>query len=130
MTSAWRFDDMDPGSMWFDEDIRPFLPVVAPALERALVEILENPLVNPRAVVRGEVVYIKHLNPALVSTEVVPALLLAYTTALRERLIRKLALCRAAEVAPDGPASTDEQIYQALERVVETAMRRTRRHDH
>ena len=130
MTTTWRFDETDIGSMLFDEDVRPFLPAVTPALERALVEILENPLGNPRAVVRGEVVYIKHLNPSLVSSEVVPALLLAYTTLHRERLIRKLAVCRAADVAPDGIASTDEQIYRALERVVETVIRRAQQQDH
>jgi hypothetical protein len=130
MTTTWRFDETDVGSMLFDEDVRPFLPAVAPALERALVEILENPLANPRAVVRGEVVYIKRLNPSLVSAEVVPALLLAYTAVHRERLIRKLALCRAADVAPDGIASSDEQIYRALERVVETVIRRAHQQDH
>ncbi len=130
MTTAWRFDETDIGSMLFDEDVRPFLPAVTPALERALVEILENPFANPRAVVRGEVVYIKHLNPSLVSSEVVPALLLAYTAVQRERLIKKLAVCRAADVAPDGIASTDQQIYRALERVVETVIRRARHQDH
>lgn len=128
--TTWRFDDTDPANVWFDEDVRPFLPAVKPALERALIEILDNPLVNPRAVVRGEVVYIKRLNPSLVNAEIVPALLVAYTADQREHLIRKLALCRAADVAPDGLASTDRQIHQALERMVETAIRRARRMDH
>ena len=130
MTTTWRFDDLDPGKLWFDEDVRSLLPAVQPALERALVEILENPLANPRAVIRGEVVYIKPLNPSLINTEVVPALLLAYTAVQREHTIQKLALCRAADVTPDGVASTDEQIYRALERVVETAMRRARSQSH
>lgn len=130
MNTTWRFDDLDPGKLWFDEDVRQFLPAVRPALERALVEILENPLASPRAVIRGEVVYIKRLNPSLVATEVIPALLLAYTAVQREHVIRKLALCRAADVAPEGIASTDEQIYRALERIVETARRRLLSRNH
>ena len=128
MAAGWRFDDTDVGNMWFDEDVMPFLPAVEPALQRALIDILENPLASPLAVVRGEVVYIKHLDPALVSAEVVPALLLAYRVIQRDRLIRKLALCRAADVAPNGTASTDDQIYRALERVVEAALRRAQVH--
>jgi len=130
MTTTWRFEDGEANER-FEEDVRAYLPAVMPALQRALVEILENPLANPRAVVRGEVVFIKHLNPSLFSSEVVPALLLAYTALQRERLIRKLALCRAADVAPNGILSTDDEIYRALERVVDVALRRAHHHhDH
>jgi hypothetical protein len=129
MTTTWRYEDGED-SEWFDEDVRAYLPAVMPALQRALVEILDNPLANPRAIVRGEVVFIKHLSPSLVSSEVVPALLLLYTALQRERLIRKLALCRAADVAPNSILSTDDEIYEALERVVQTALRRTHHHDH
>ena len=126
----WRFAEADNSNAWFEEDVQSFLPSVLPAVERALIEILENPLGNPQAVIRGEVVYIKRLNPALVNGEVVPALLLAYTASHRDRLIRKLALCRAADVAPDGIASTDDEILRALQRLVDTAIRRAQRRSH
>jgi hypothetical protein len=130
MTTTWRFEDGEDDEQ-FEEDVRAYLPAVLPALQRALVEILDNPLANPCAVVRGQVVFIKHLSPSLVSTEVVPALLLTYTALQRERLIRKLGLFRAADVAPNGILSTDDEIYRALERVVDTALRRAHhRHDH
>ena len=128
--SNWRFDDRDPGGLGFDEDVEPFLPTVVPALERALLEILDDPLANPRAVVHGQVVYIKRINPSLVSTQVVPALLLAYTASQRDHLIRKLALCRAADVAPSGLGSTDDEIYRALRGLVDAAIRRARRQNH
>jgi len=128
--APWRFDDLNVASMWFDADVQRLLPAVAPEVERALVEILDNPLASPRAVIGGEMVYIKRINAALTSNVVVPALLLAYTASQRDHLIRKLALCRAAEVAPDGAASSDEQIYRALERLVEAALRRARDSNH
>jgi hypothetical protein len=53
-----------------------------------------------------------------------------YSVARAERLIRKLGLFRAADVAPKGSTSTDEEIYQALERIVQTAIRRAKRYEH
>jgi hypothetical protein len=128
MSTDWRFED--PAGAWFEEDVERYAPAVRPVLERALLEILDDPLASPRAVVRGDIVYIKRLQSFLTPDEVVPALLLVYTVARAERLIRKLALFRAAEVAPTGGRSTDRQIYAALERMVETAIKRAKRREH
>jgi hypothetical protein len=128
--APWRFDTDDVASMAFDEEVQALLPAVTAVVERALAEILEDPLANMQAVVAGEVVYIKRLNPSLAAREVVPALLLVYSLTQRNHLIRKLVLCRAADVTPAGLLSTDEQIYSALERIVATALRRARQHDH
>ena len=129
MTTAWRFDD-GPGNLWFEEDVRRLVPAARAVLERALLEILDDPLASPRAVVRGNIVYVKRLHSFLAPQDVVPALLLVYTAARAERLIRKLALIRVADVAPAGSTSTDTEIYQALERMIDTAIRRAKHHDH
>jgi hypothetical protein len=127
----WRFDNEDPASECFEEDVLRFLPAVKPALERALVDIQDDPLSNERELVRGEVIYIKRLDASLTDNEIVPALLLGYTVSQRQKLIRKLLLCRVAEVTPNGTDTKDKEIYEALRRVLDIALARAKnRRDH
>jgi len=121
--SGWRFDD--PANVVIDRNAEQLMPLVRPDLERALLDILDNPLANPREVVRGEVVYIKRLHPSTVGSVLIPALLLAYTAVQRERLIRIRSLAIGGD--PTGQLSGligDGQTDAALERLVATARQR------
>jgi hypothetical protein len=137
----WRFDVDNPANEFFEDDVMRFWPAVKPGLERALDEILDDPLGNLRDVVREQVVYIKRLAPVPrldprtgdFRGVLVPALLLAYTVNKRAKLIRKLLLYRVAEVAPQGSDTPDLEIYEALQRVLELALARAKskkRRDH
>ena len=112
---GWRFD-VAPAVI-FDVDEEQLAVALRPVLERALVEVLENPLGNPLAVEGAEPVRIKPLPPVLVGERQVP-LLLAY--AHRERLIQKLI------VAPAAPPRVDRRIEVELKRLRRAAQRRSR----
>lgn len=119
--SGWRFDD--PANVVIDRSAEQLIPLVRPDLERALLDILDNPLVNPREVVRGEVVYIKRLHPSTVGSVLIPALLLAYTAVQRERLIRIRSLAIGGDPKLSGLVG-DGRTDAALERLVATARQR------
>ena len=121
-TAGWRFAD-EPSQFVLDPVVEKLVPHIRPALERALLDILENPLGNSREVVRGELVYIKRIRPSVTSV-LVPALLLAYTATQRERLIRlrSLAAGREADAVFDALPGGDETM-NALQRVFAREMR-------
>jgi hypothetical protein len=118
--AGWRFDEAAP----IVAD--PFVDVVIregrPAIERALLEVFENPLASPREVTNGEVVYIQRVDagkPPNESTPPTPALLLGYAATQRDRVIRILGVSRAA----NAPAE-DAEALAALQRVTETVVAR------
>jgi hypothetical protein len=116
---GWRFDESP--KVIVDPEVEHFASFVQPELERALLDILENPFGNPPAVMKGEVVRIERLHPSVAD---VPPLLLAYTTNRREHSIPTLALGPAAEVIPELAAGGDQKTLEALHRVVETVAER------
>lgn len=117
---GWRFgaplrEDIEP-------DVEHFIPLVRPAVERTLVDILEDPLAIPLTVESGtQMARIKRIRPSVVGKTEVPALLLAYTTGpAREPLIPRLALSRAVEGASELVGSGDEQTVEALQHLMDT----------
>lgn len=118
--NSWRFDETAISESWVvAADVQQFMPVARPALERAILEIQANPLASPRTVVRGEVIHIKRI-PAVIGEDIAfPALLLAYAAKKRDRLIRLLSLCRAADAASDAVSSDDQLVAAALLRILE-----------
>lgn len=111
---AWTFDLDTSASMLFQQDVLKIGPAVIKAVERALNEILVDPLANQRDLVRDQVVYIKRLQPQMAGEERGPGLLVAYTVNKRTKLVRKLALCRVADIAPHGSDTLDREIYEAV----------------
>jgi hypothetical protein len=125
--SQWRFDENDPANERYEEDTLPFLPAIEPALLRAFDEILESPIVADKEVVKGEFVYIKRIAASLVGNQVIPALLLGYTVDHSRKLIQRIVLCRASELAPEGSKTDDKTIYKALQGVLELALARAKK---
>jgi hypothetical protein len=116
---GWRFDQSP--KLILDPEVERLAPFVQPELERALVGILENPLANPPAVVKGEMLRIQRVHPSVPD---VPPLLLAYTTNRRDQLIPTLALVPSADVVPQlAAARGDRKTLEALHRVEAAAER-------
>jgi len=119
-SGGWRFDEPAFKQFWVvDDDVQQFMQVVRPALERAFLEILADPLSNPRVVIRGEVIHIKRLASLVLQEQVVPPLLLTYAVKKRDRLIGVRSLCRAADVTGGAMGSEDERVHVALERMLD-----------
>jgi hypothetical protein len=118
-TKGWRFDETE--SFVVGKDVLEFIPAARPVLERALLEIQEDPLDTPREVVEGEVAFVKRLQPPR-TNGAVPGMLLGYKAVRRDRKIRQLVLARAADASSALAAGT----YVALEHVMAVANRRAR----
>lgn len=111
---AWQFDLNNPYEDIFEESL---LRVVESSrmlelVQRACIDILRDPKANEVAVVRGRPVYIAKVrsgDPAM------PTLLIAYQVSEREALIRRVLVCKAAEVGSTNAATaSQDQLLQTL----------------
>jgi hypothetical protein len=129
--SNWRFDDNDPGEIVFAEDVKKFAPFVRAAVERALIDILEDPLAKQYLeMVNGEVFYVSVMQPSLDGGEVIPTLLIIYTASRKEKRVRKVGLHRAKAVAPNWGSLNEEEMLAALRRAIQIARRRAKGRSH
>jgi hypothetical protein len=125
--SNWRFDENDPGEVTFNKEVEEFGAAVRPAVERALIQILEDPLANQfLELFEGDLYYVSVVQPSLQGDEVIPALLIIYSAKKSEWLVRKVAIHPAREFAPKRDELDEKELQAALRRAIRIARRRAR----
>jgi hypothetical protein len=122
----WRFDANNPYEDGFEQALLDAAdsPQVLEIVKRKCVEIQRDPKANYPSVVGGKCVYIAKTGSSKIRGVDVGPLLIVYTLSEREKLIQRVFICKAADVARKVEGSTMDTIGRTLSEAIEAALTR------
>ncbi|HET8797199.1 MAG TPA: hypothetical protein VFO89_05920 [Thermoanaerobaculia bacterium] len=125
MQRRWKFDENNPYQDSFEEALLKIVssPAVFDMIRRKCADIQRAPTQNPFGYYGGKLVYIAKTGPVNFAGIEVDPLLIMYTLKLREGLIQRVYVCRAADLVEEN--ATSDQMSRALRPAIERALSKT-----